>query len=185
MDTTILPIYHKCDVCNYTSILKANYDRHLLTKKHLKNIEKHIEKIEEEAEKDLEDDSNDETCLFGGLKPSKSCIITNPIPTHEQLHNMVKDTYDEVNKKYEQYGFTKVHPDRCDYVYATKIYNTLYELKRQYPNKYQFVRNTNRMKREWERWSQEQYDCDYMYCYIKWFGKICKVNSELVGRFVY
>ena len=44
-NTTILPIYHKCDVCNYTSILKANYDRHMLTKKHLKNVEKYNEKI--------------------------------------------------------------------------------------------------------------------------------------------
>ena len=168
--TTILPVYHKCDVCNYSSILKANYDRHCMTKKHLKNIEKHIEKVEEEAEKDLEESDGEET---------------NPIPTHEQLHNMIQDTYDEVNKKYEKYGFTKVYPDECDYVYATKIYNTLYEFKRQYPDKYQFVRNYSRLKREWKRWSQEQYDNDYVYCYTKWFGGICKVNSELVGKFVY
>ena len=51
METTnILPIYHKCDVCDYTSILKANYDRHLQTKKHLKNIEKFNEKIESSLE---------------------------------------------------------------------------------------------------------------------------------------
>ena len=174
--TTTLPIFHKCDVCNYTSILKANYDRHCMTKKHLKNVEKHIEKVEEEADKSLEensDDSNDET------------VITNPIPTHEQLHSMVQDIYNKTNKKYGQYGFTEVCPDECDYVYATKIYNTLYELKRQYPNKYQFVRNTNRMKREWKRWSQEQYDCDYMYCYTKWYGRISKVNNELISKFVF
>jgi len=167
--TTILPIYHKCDVCNYSSILKANYDRHCMTKKHLKNIESHIQKVEEEVDKSLEEDSDGE----------------GEIITREQLCNMVKDTYDETNKKYEKYGYTKVYPDRCDYVYACKIYNTLYELKRQYPNKYQFVRNTDRMKREWKRWSQEQFDNDYVYCYTKWFGGICKVNNELVGKFVY
>jgi hypothetical protein len=72
-----------------------------------------------------------------------------------------------------------------DLFYATKIYNRLFELKRQYPNKYQFVRNTDRMKREWKRWSQEQFDNDYVYCYTKWFGIISKVNQELIGKFVF
>ena len=170
--TTILPIYHNCDVCKYTSILKANYDRHMLTKKHLKNIEKYNEKIMEETEKDLEKDESD--------SDSEGESITK-----EQLHKAVRDTYDEVNKKYEKYGFTKVYPDECDYVYASKIYNTLYELKRQYPDKYQFVRNYDRLKREWRRWEQEKYDNDYVYCYAKWFKGWLQVNNELISKFVF
>lgn len=178
--TTILPIYHKCDVCNYTSILKANYDRHCMTRKHLKNIESHIERVEAEAEKSLEDSESE-----------------GEIVTKEQIHKAVQDTYDEVtalggsktpqqaNKKYEKYGFTKVYPDEYDFAYATKIYNTLYEFKRQYPDKYQFVRNYDRLKREWKRWSQEQYDCDYVYCYTKWFKKWLQVNNELVSKFIF
>ena len=143
--TTILPIYHNCDVCDYSSILKANYDRHLQTKKHLKNIEKYNEKIEKEAEKFLDEDSS-----IGDLSSQTSNIT-------------------------------------CDdnLFYARKIYSTLFELKRQYPNKYQFVRNTDRMKREWKRWSQEQFDNDYVYCYTKWFGIISNVNQELIGKFVF
>ena len=149
--TTTLPIYHKCDVCDYTSILKANYDRHCMTKKHLKNIEKHIEKVEDEAEKLLEQDESESGDDEKYVEPIKKINIS------------------------------------CDddLFYATKIYNTLFELKRQYPNKYQFVRNTDRMKREWKRWSQEQFDNDYVYCYTKWFGIISKVNQELIGKFVF
>lgn len=177
--TTILPIYHKCDVCDYTSILKANYDRHMMTKKHLKNIEKHNEKIEAEAEKFLENGG-------GGFSPPQDDSESEGENlTKEQLHKAVQDTYDEVNKKYEKYGFTKVYPDDCDYVYATKIYNTLYEFKRQYPDKYQFVRNYERLKREWNMWKQEKYDNDYVYCYTKWFNGISKVNNELVGKFIF
>jgi hypothetical protein len=157
--TTILPIYHKCDVCNYTSILKANYDRHCMTRKHLKNIEKYNEKIEEEAEKDLENEG-------GGFSP----------PQHES---------DDDEGNIEPVKNINIQPDGGDIFYATKIYNTLFELKRQYPNKYEFVRNTDRMKREWKRWSQEQFDNDYVYCYTKWFGKISKVNNELVSKFVF
>jgi hypothetical protein len=182
MDNTMtLPTYHKCDVCVYTSILKANYDRHCMTKKHLKNIEKHIEKIEVEADKFLEN---------GGGESDGEIV------TKEQLHNMIQDTYDEVNKKYE-YEFdyaTKTYESyispvkndtflRDDIFYA-KIYNTLFELKRQYPNKYEFVRNTERMKREWVRWTQEQFENDFVYCYTKWFGRVSKVNNELVGKFI-
>jgi len=155
--TTILPIYHKCDVCDYTSILKANYDRHCMTRKHLKNIEKFNEKIEEEAEKLLEKDESDS----GDENPPQ-----------------FDDTYVSPVKN------ITISLGDNDIFYATKIYNTLFELKRQYPNKYQFVRNTDRMKREWKRWSQEQFDNDYVYCYTKWFREISKVNNELIGKFV-
>lgn len=165
--TTILPIYHKCDVCDYTSILKANYDRHLQTKKHLKNIEKFNEKIIDEAEKFLDEDSNSSE---GSGKEQFDSSIGGLIP---QTSN---DTY-----------ISPVKNDtflRDDIFYA-KIYNTIFELKRQYPNKYEFVRNTERMKREWVRWTQEQFDNDYVYCYTKWFGRMSKVNDELVGKFVF
>jgi hypothetical protein len=143
MDTTIiLPIYYKCDVCGYTSILKANYDRHMMTKKHLKNIEKHIDKVE--AEKILDKDSESD--------------------------GEIDDTY--------------ISPVKNNIFYGN-IYNTLFELKRQYPNKYEFVRNTERMKREWKRWTQEKYDNDMVYCYTKWFKKLLQVNRELVSKFVY
>ncbi len=154
METTnILPIYHKCDVCDYTSILKANYDRHLQTKKHLKNIEKFNEKIIDEAEKILDEDSNSDDDTERNIEPVKK--------------NITISLGDD------------------DIFYATKIYNTLFELKRQYPTIYQFVRNTERMKREWVRWTQEQFDNDYVYCYTKWFREISKVNNELVGKFVF
>lgn len=152
-NTTTLPIYHKCDVCDYTSILKANYDRHCMTKKHLKNIEKYVEKVEEEAEKLLEKDDS--------------------------------ESGDDDEKYVEPIKKINISLENDDLFYATKIYNTLFELKRQYPNKYQFVRNTDRMKREWKRWSQEQFDNDYVYCYTKWFGIISKVNQELIGKFVF
>lgn len=158
--TTILPIYHRCDVCDYTSILKANYDRHLQTKKHLKNIEKYNEKIESSLEKSLDEDIS-----IGGLSPQTS-------NSNSDDENMC--------------GVKKINISCDDDIfYATKIYNTLFELKRQYPNKYEFVRNTERMKREWERWSQEKFDNDYVYCYTKWFGIISKVNHELIGKFVF
>lgn len=161
-NTTTLPIYHKCDVCDYTSILKANYDRHCMTKKHLKNIESHIEKVEVEAEKFLEKNDSESD---------------GEIVTKEQLHNMVQDTYEEINKKDDTFL-------RDDTFYA-KIYNTLFELKRQYPDKYQFVRNYGRLKREWNRWKQEKYDNDYVYCYTKWFKKWLEVNNELVSKFIF
>jgi len=146
--TTILPVYHKCDVCNYTSILKANYDRHCMTKKHLKNIENHIEKVEEEAEKLLDEDSS------GDEKP----------PQFDVERSVLANEND---------------------IFYAKIYNTLFELKRQYPNKYEFVRNTERMKREWVRWTQEQYDNDFVFCYTKWFKGWLQVNNELIGKFVF
>ena len=154
VDTNILPIYHKCDVCDYTSILKANYDRHCMTKKHLKNIEKYVEKVEEEAEKLLEKDESE----------SESGDDEKYIEPIKKINISLEDD---------------------DLFYATKIYNTLFELKRQYPNKYQFVRNTDRMKREWKRWSQEQFDNDYVYCYTKWFKRWLQVNQELIRRFVF
>ena len=165
-NTTILPIYYKCDVCDYTSILKANYDRHCMTKKHLKNIEKYVEKIEEEAEKFLEKDDSS----IGGLSPQ-----TSNSESDDDERNIEPSLTKKINISLED----------DDLFYATKIYNTLFELKRQYPNKYQFVRNTDRMKREWKRWSQEQFDNDYVYCYTKWFGIISKVNQELIGKFVF
>jgi len=162
VDNNILPIYHKCDVCKYTSILKANYDRHCMTKKHLKNIEKYNEKIEEEVDSSLE------------------CLST---PTSQKfLEKYDSDSDGDCDPQCEN---ITIQPDRDDIFYATKIYNTLFELKRQYPNKYQFVRNTDRMKREWIRWTQEQFDNDYVYCYTKWFGKISFVNRELIAKFVF
>ena len=165
METTnILPIYHKCDVCDYTSILKANYDRHLQTKKHLKNIEKFNEKIIDEAEKILDEDSS-----IGESGDDEKYVSINPpkgVFDFEPVKNITISCDDDI-------------------FYATKIYNTLFELKRQYPTMYQFVRNTERMKREWVRWTQEQFDNDYVYCYTKWFREISKVNNELVGKFVF
>ncbi len=165
METTnILPIYHKCDVCDYTSILKANYDRHLQTKKHLKNIEKFNEKIIDEAEKILDEDSS-----IGESGDDEKYVSINPpkgVFDFEPVKNITISCDDDI-------------------FYATKIYNTLFELKRQYPTIYQFVRNTERMKREWVRWTQEQFDNDYVYCYTKWFREISKVNNELVGKFVF
>ena len=139
-----LPIYYKCEACNYISVLKANYDRHMLTKKHLKNIEKFGEngggeKFDEKFDEKFEEEIKN---------------ITTPFEDN-------------------------------DIFYATKIYNTLFEMKRQYPYKYQFVRNTNRMKHEWKRWSQEQFDNDYVYCYTKWFSRISKCNEQLIEKFVF
>ena len=202
MDTTILPIYHKCDVCNYTSILKANYDRHLLTKKHLKNIEKHIEKIEEESDKSLDDD---DSCIEGSVFEKTASLNPQSGNGNSKRVNLIQEdrNFDKgefldmlkapreswaeyrLRERNEERENITISKERNDIFYATKIYNTLFELKRQYPNKYQFVRNTNRMKREWERWSQEQYDCDYVYCYTKWFKKWSQVNNELIGKFVY
>lgn len=237
--TTILPIYHKCDVCDYTSILKANYDRHCMTKKHLKNIEKHIEKVEkhiekveEEAEKFLEKDDGDglnkakvveiaetyfkvnddvrpdmiyeiiqsgvyldcnvnqlETeyqknrIVWCGLTEERKIIEARDMLPYDKLRHYCQFVY-IVEKYVEPVKKITISCDD-DLFYATKIYNTLFELKRQYPNKYQFVRNTDRMKREWKRWSQEQFDNDYVYCYTKWFGIISKVNQELIGKFVF
>jgi len=169
---TILPIYYKCDVCDYTSILKANYDRHLQTKKHLKNIEKFNEKIIDEAEKFLDEDSS-----IGDLSPLG---VSGPQTSNS---NSSEDS------KKEQFDDTYISPVKNDNllrddIFYAKIYNTLFELKRQYPNKYQFVRNTERMKREWVRWTQEQYDNDYVYCYTKWFREISKCNEQLIGKFI-
>jgi hypothetical protein len=212
--TTILPVYHKCDVCNYTSILKANYDRHLLTKKHLKNIEKHIEKIDssleclstptsqEESDKSLDDnDSSIEGSVFektASLNPQTKNGNSKRVNLIQEDRNFDKDEFLDMLKapreswaeyrlreRNEERENITISKERNDIFYATKIYNTLFELKRQYPNKYQFVRNTNRMKREWERWSQEQYDCDYMYCYTKWFKGCLQVNNELISKFVF
>jgi len=152
LTSATLPIYYKCEACDYTSILKANYDRHMLTKKHLKNIEKNLEKNENDSDNDTEKYIDNSENGNGEFNPPQNIII---------------------------------QPDSDDIFYATKIYNTLFELKRQYPNKYQFVRNTDRMKREWVRWTQEQYDNDYVYCYTKWFREISKCNNELIGRFVF
>ena len=169
---TILPIYYKCDVCDYTSILKANYDRHLQTKKHLKNIEKFNEKIIDEAEKFLDEDSS-----IGDLSP-----LGVSVP-------QTSNSNSSEDSKKEQFDDTYISPVKNDNllrddIFYAKIYNTLFELKRQYPNKYQFVRNTERMKREWVRWTQEQYDNDYVYCYTKWFREISKCNEQLIGKFI-
>jgi len=161
-----LPIYHKCDVCEYTSILKANYDRHLQTKKHLKNIEKYNEKIIEETEKILDEDNS-----IGGLSPQTS--------NSNSSEGSVKEQFDDTYISPVERSVLR------DDIFYAKIYNTLFEFKRQYPNKYQFVRNTERMKREWVRWTQEQYDNDYVFCYTKWFREISKCNNELIGRFVF
>lgn len=261
-NTTSLPIYHKCDVCDYTSILKANYDRHCMTKKHLKNIEKHIEKVEDEAdstidrlggqtsqkflEKDdeeyipiefdfnagrsheglnkakvveiaekyfkvnddvrpdmiyeiiqsgvyldgdvnqLETEYQKNRIIWGGLTEERKIIEARDMLPYDKLRHYCHFVY-IVEKYVSDFEPAKKITISCDddLFYATKIYNTLFELKRQYPNKYQFVRNTDRMKREWKRWSQEQFDNDYVYCYTKWFREISKVNQELIGKFVF
>jgi len=230
--TTILPIYHKCDVCDYSSILKANYDRHLQTKKHLKNIEKFNEKIinydfnadcsheglnknkvVEIAEKffNITDDVRPEMfneILQSGIYLDSDVSDVNQLETEYQKNRIIWNGLTKEGKiveardmlpydkliHYCQFVYivekyvspqTSNSPQTSDIFYATKIYNTLFELKRQYPNKYQFVRNTDRMKREWVRWTQEQYDNDYVYCYMKWFREISKCNNELIGRFVF
>jgi hypothetical protein len=137
-----------------------------MTKKHLKNIEKYNEKIEEEAEKLLDEDSNSGD--DGSIEGLGSQTSQNPPQFDDTYVSPVKnDTF-----------------LRDDIFYA-KIYNTLFELKRQYPNKYEFVRNTERMKREWVRWTQEQYENDFVFCYTKWFGRVSKVNDELIRKFVF
>jgi len=162
-----LPIYYKCEACNYTSILKANYDRHMMTRKHLKNMGNGSDKVEKFEKVE---NGGEETENGGGVFNTPQVLDNNPtqnidIPiANENITISLKDD---------------------DIFYATKIYNTLFEFKRQYPDKYQFVRNTERMKREWKRWSQEQFDNDYVFCYTKWFGLLKSVNHELIGRFVF
>jgi hypothetical protein len=170
--TTILPVYHKCDVCNYTSILKANYDRHCMTKKHLKNIENHIEKVDSSLECLSTPTSQEEADSTSG--------VLDPRTSQKLL-----DEDSSGDEKPPQFDVERsVLANENDIFYA-KIYNTIFELKRQYPNKYEFVRNTERMKREWVRWTQEQYENDFVFCYTKWFKGWLQVNNELIGKFVF
>jgi hypothetical protein len=155
-----------------------------MTKKHLKNIEKYNEKVEEEAEKFLEkDDSESDDERVNLIQEDRNFdkdefLAMLKAPRESWKEYLLRERNEEKKK-------INISLKDDDLFYATKIYNTLFELKRQYPNKYQFVRNTDRMKREWKRWSQEQFDNDYVYCYTKWFGIISKVNQELIGKFVF
>jgi hypothetical protein len=121
--------------------------------------------------------------IWGGLTEERKIIEARDMLPYDKLRHYCQFVY-IVEKYIEPIKKINISCDD-DLFYATKIYNTLFELKRQYPNKYQFVRNTDRMKREWKRWSQEQFDNDYVYCYTKWFKSISLVNQELVKKFVY
>lgn len=49
-----ISVYH-CEKCNYNTIKKPNYDKHLLTQKHIKASEKVEEKVVEEPKEQVEE----------------------------------------------------------------------------------------------------------------------------------
>ena len=61
-------VFHKCNLCNFSSKLKPNYIRHLKTKKHLTNEKKYEEENKKKIEKGLKKDLKG---LFSGKKGLK------------------------------------------------------------------------------------------------------------------
>ena len=40
MEIKKMPLYYRCELCNFSSKRHSNYDKHLQTKKHINKVEK-------------------------------------------------------------------------------------------------------------------------------------------------
>ena len=70
-------VLHKCQLCNFSSHLLTNYNRHLKTKKHQKNVEKCGKNVDENSKKNTE--KNQKSILFSTINPQKKCYFCHKI----------------------------------------------------------------------------------------------------------
>ena len=70
-------VLHVCQICNFSSHLLTNYNRHLKTKKHQKNVEKCGKIVEENSKKNRE--KNQKSILFSTIDPQKKCHFCHKI----------------------------------------------------------------------------------------------------------
>ena len=64
-------VLHICQLCDFSSHLLTNYNRHLKTNKHQKNVEKCGKIVDENSKKNTE--KNQKSILFSTIDPQKKC----------------------------------------------------------------------------------------------------------------
>ena len=70
-------VLHECQLCDFSSHLLTNYNRHLKTKKHQKNVEKCGKNVDENSKKNTE--KNLKSILFSTINPQKKCHFCHKI----------------------------------------------------------------------------------------------------------
>ena len=89
-----MPLYN-CECCNYSTKIKSHFNRHILTKKHINNLEK-VKKEKKEKEKNNLSNIKKRTCNYCGK------IMSTPYSLKRHIEKSCKEF-----KKYNNENLNK------------------------------------------------------------------------------